>query len=268
MRRLPASLCLALLLSACSGLPSFPRFDDDAGIECGVEGLSCESGEVCLMGQCVPGCTATSCGPLETCSMGVCVPRPSGMDAGLDAPPSDAPPSDAPPDPCSLVECSGSTPYCRRGTCVPCTEVSTEEQCGGGTPICLVARNTCVAFVSGGLCEPCNENADCVGGTCTRIGVTAFERVCLPSCGAGCPAGTECDAGLDVCRPAAQASCFQLRAALAGQSCSVAEDCAPNGATFDDGLFAGTCIGTCRFPCGVSADCPSGSCNPSSGLCE
>ena len=264
MRRSAVVLSLfALGLGACTTLPTFPEYGDDAGVECGTDGADCPSGEVCLQGRCVAACTASSCGPLETCAMGVCVPRAMGTDAGVDAPP-----RDTPPDPCMGVTCGDGTPYCRRGECVACTEVPGEEQCGGGTPICLVARNTCVAFAAGSICEPCNENADCVGGVCTNLGITALERVCLPRCMASCPAGTECDEALDVCRPAAAASCFQFRAALTGLACSGPEDCAPRGATFDDALFTGTCTGTCRYPCGVSADCPVGSCNPTNGLCE
>lgn len=250
------------LIAGCNNVPTFPVYGDDAGIECGEEGLTCPSGEVCLQSHCYAMCTATSCGPLETCTMGVCVPRMLGTDAG-----SDTPPQDVPPDPCMDVTCTGATPYCRRGVCVPCTEVPSEEQCGAGTPICLVARNTCVAFAAGGTCEPCNDSTDCAGGrTCTALGDTALERVCLPSCMGGCPRGTECDAGLSLCRPAAAATCFHFRAV--GATCTADSDCAPNGATIDDGLFVGACAGTCRYPCGLPSDCPVGTCNSSTGFCE
>lgn len=265
MSRRVSSLVFVLLVPACSNVPTFPQFGDDAGIECGREGLECPSGEVCLSGHCYASCTTTSCGPLESCVSGICVPRTGdgGMDAGRDAPMVDA------PDPCAGVTCDGATPYCRRGVCVPCTEVMTEEQCGLGTPICQVSRNTCVGGTTGALCEPCNDAPDCTEGRlCVSIGTTALERVCLPACAAGCPTGTACDTGLGACRPVNNASCLQLLASRAGTTCTTDDECAPFGATLDDGLFVGSCAGTCRFPCGSGTDCVSGTCDGATGFCN
>lgn len=254
-----APLLVGLLpLAACSNVPVFPQYGPDAAIECGEEGLSCPSGEVCLQGYCYASCTATSCGPRESCVGGICVPLTG--DAGTDAG-RDAPTPDVPPDPCEGVTCDGATPFCSGGTCVPCT--LTDEACGGATPICLVARNSCVAG-TGTICQPCNDNFDCAGGaTCEVLGTVAVERVCLPPCGA-CPTGTTCVGA--VCRPVSAASCFQYNAFLAGATCAADADCAPNGATVSEGLFNGSCAGTCRFPCGLPTDCPSGVCD-ASGFC-
>ena len=50
-------------------------------------------------------------------------------------------------------------------------------------------------------------------------------------------------------------------------TCTTDAECAPNGANADEGLFTGSCSGTCRFPCGVGTDCLSGMCNVS-GYCQ
>lgn len=257
------SMGIASALSAlgCDNVPTFPQYGPDAAIECGEEGLTCPSSEVCLSGHCYAMCSASSCGPREACVGGICIPFAG--DAGLDAG------SDTPPDPCLGVTCLAPTPVCSRGTCVACT--LDESGCGGGTPICRVSRNDCVAFATGNTCEPCNTSADCTGGgTCQVIGTMAPERVCLPPCGASCANGTTCDTALESCRPSSTASCFQYLATNAAAACDADADCAPAGASFDEGLFAGSCnpaTSTCRFPCGVPADCVSGVCDTPSGFC-
>jgi hypothetical protein len=251
----------AMALMGCNNVPTFPQYGPDAAIECGEEGLTCPSSEVCLQGHCYAMCTATSCGPLENCVGGICIPftGDAGFDVGMDTP----------PDPCTGVTCVAPTPVCVRGGCVACT--IDDSGCGGGTPICRVSRNDCVSFASGAVCEPCNTTADCTGGaTCQVIGTIAPERVCLLPCGAGCANGTTCDTALDACRPASAASCFQYLASIAAAPCTADTECAPNGASFEEGLFAGSCnpgTGTCRFPCGVPGDCVSGVCDTASGFC-
>ena len=245
----------AMLVEGCSNAPVFPQFRPDAAIECGQEGLSCAATEVCLEGHCYAMCSATGCGPRESCVGGICVPFAG--DAGTDAG------RDTPPDPCEDVVCEAPTPVCSRGTCVACD--LDESSCGGLAPICRVSRNECVSFIDGSFCEPCNTTADCTGGlTCTVIGVAAAERVCLAACGS-CPTGAACDTALDACRPSLNATCFQWRAS--GATCAADADCTANGATIDEGLFPGSCAGTCRLPCGTATDCPSGACDGASGFC-
>jgi hypothetical protein len=262
------SVCLAPALglgAGCANVPTFQQYGPDAAIECGSEGLSCPSGEVCLEGHCYASCTTTSCGPRESCVGGICIPLAG--DAGVDGG-RDAPPQDTPPDPCIGVTCTAPTAVCLGGSCVACT--LTEGVCGAAAPICLVARNTCVAFGGGTSCQPCNMDVDCTGGaTCEVLGVAAPERVCLLPCGAGgvCGSGTVCDTTLNVCRPASGGTCYQQLAAQTGLTCTTDAECAPNGANADEGLFTGSCSGTCRFPCGVGTDCLSGVCNVS-GYCQ
>lgn len=248
---------VALGASACSSIPTFPSIEGDAGIECG-EDRACGSGEVCLEGHCYAECDPGDCGPLEVCIEGICV-DPSAVDAGpFDAGPRDAGPPDAgPPDPCVEAACSGETPLCRAGVCLQCDETS-RDLCGGATTVCDVAYGSCVAYAPA-VCAACNNDADCGGaGTCvTRGGATEpTERVCLPSCTAGCPQGFTCGTG-DVCVPLLGVSCTQYRAGINHQGCATEADCAPVGATVDTGLFNGSCVvNVCRIPCGSSSDCP------------
>lgn len=259
---------IAALLSApwaiagCENtVPSFPGVGD-AGVECSAE-QPCDDDDVCLGGRCYRPCTAT-CGPSEVCTAGVCT-RGTPPDAG----PVDAGPGSldaySPPDPCDSVTCEGATPACRAGVCVECDDAT---DCGGGTPICDIARGRCVAFAPA-LCAPCNTSLDCrdgdtVFGDCTLRGGAgeASENVCLLACveGVDCPAGYRCDDRR--CVPGSGASCTQMIAGLVGRVCDDDAACAPLGATPDTGLFVGSCQDrTCLIPCGTGADCPASKTN-------
>lgn len=274
-------LAVSLIAIAACGpsVPTFEPYRRDAGIQCGaggsmdgggVGGASCPTGQVCLQGLCYAECSDTNpCGPLETCNaMGVCVG--GATDAGPR-------PDTGPPDPCSTAMCEAPTPMCRNGVCLQC-DGSIAGECGGGVPVCDVGRGTCVPF-GARVCGPCNTDLDCEPtpgmpiGRCVSRGSPA-ERVCLPSCEAdplSCPTGFQCDAG--VCVPRlALGTCTGMVAALDARGCASDADCAPAGATFSDGLFIGTCFdpgtGTtvCRYPCGVTEDCPVGTCS-AEGFC-
>lgn len=282
---LAAVLTLWAVCGCGPSVPTFPRYDLDAGIECDDQ-RSCSEGEVCLQGRCYLACTgpttggadaplpdagavdartpdaslpappATICGPGETCVMGVCRGAITG-DAGRDGG-TDAPPIDAPPDPCVTARCGAPTPYCIPGTGI-CVACQSQSDCGGLTPICDLGRGACVAVDTvDPICAPCNNDPDCLGmGTCTtRDGGTFRERVCLPSEAAGCPPGmTTSGAPTGLCVPVLSQSCRNYVTARQRAPCVTAADCVPIGApTFGDVCPAAECL----FPCGSSTDCPPG----------
>jgi hypothetical protein len=87
--------------------------------------------------------------------------------------------------------------------------------------------------------------------------------VCVPSCASGeaCPTGLECDMGTGRCLPRV-GSCSGFYAARQNRSCMADEDCVPFGSVAADGQCDGAAPpetpGTCRQPCGLESDCPSG----------
>jgi hypothetical protein len=245
--------------------------EDDAGtttMEDPGEDIPCPSGQVCLAGRCFEECDDDDdCARGESCnSDGACVsrtgPRPDGgdvEDAGGDAGPCAA----RAPD--SGMECTAPTPYCEplTGTCIACL---TRDDCGGGTPICEVAYGACRAFTMSRVCGPCNNDADCSGlGTCVSR-TSPNERVCMAACMDGmCPMGFRCMMG--TCAPVG--SCTGFVAGQDGRSCLRDAECVPLGATPAMGQCTstdGTTPGTCRIPCGLGTDCPSGSCG-GDGFC-
>ncbi len=247
---LPFAVALLVVGGCENGVPTFPDLTD-AGVECGEDRACPNESDVCLEGRCYRPCTSV-CGPLEVCMGGVCR-RGTPLDAG----PSDGGRPDA-YDRCRDLDCPSA---CRAGVCVQCVESS---QCGGGTPICDVARGRCVAYAPS-ACAACNTDLDCqagdtVYGSCVSRGAAAGEpeeRVCLATCGEGdgrCDDGFRCDGRY--CVPAADVSCTQLRALLEARACDADVDCAPIGATPETGLVPGSCQGgTCHLPCADSADC-------------
>ncbi|MFO0711433.1 MAG: S1 family peptidase [Sandaracinus sp.] len=136
-----------------------------------------------------------------------------------------------------------SRSYCTR-TC------ASDEDCGDR----FHCRTTdmgdlCVAGPRGGLGDPCAENTDCIDGSfCAARGE---QRWCAAFCSDAepCQDGFECveaSAGVFICAP---------DAGIAGDDCTVAEDCLSGvcaaGASSD-------APGACTRVCGPDAPCPSG----------
>jgi hypothetical protein len=261
-----ASLLAALTALGCSNTPTFAANPHDAGVQCS-DAEPCASGHVCLQGICYAQCDMMhACAATETCTSGVCVARPP-IDAGPR--PVDMGVDMGPPDPCASVRCAAPL-TCREGVCVACN-VGTD--CGGATAICDFGRGQCSAFMGGPPCAPCNGNGDCAAGsTCvTRMAPDAEERVCLPSCGSGCPTGFSCDSTSMHCLPTAF-SCTLFNSVRNHAACGSDGDCAQIAATVDNGLISGACAPssagmTCHYPCGIPSDCPfGGACT--GGFCQ
>jgi hypothetical protein len=135
------------------------------------------------------------------------------------------------------------------GTCVQCID---EDQCGGTSPICDLARGSCTAF-RGVPCAACNTDLDCMmGGHCTTRS-DPTERVCLLECmdPADCPAGLTCDMAAMRCVPRI-GSCTSYDAAVVQRMCMDDAECV----TIDETAAAGACMTTCRHPCGTMDQCP------------
>ncbi len=132
--------------------------------------------------------------------------RDGGQDAGLDAPRIDA-----------HVPCGGS--------------------CGGGTPHCLLANETCVA---------CLLDGDCTGGAATRCEPTTHACVaCLGASDCASATASRCDTTSHACA-----------------ACAVNADCAHLAGT---GVCeAGTCV-----VCSVTDEtaCGANSCDPATHAC-
>jgi hypothetical protein len=172
-----------------------------------------------------------------------------------------------PPDPCDGVTCEGDD-MCHPvgGVCVECLGMT----CAASAPICDLAYGTCTAF-NPRFCAPCNIDDDCTDptsmmdyGDCVmREGY--FEKVCVQPCSDA----TECPPGLDCgpegyCAPRV-GSCAGFIASVDAKPCTMDEDCvplgalpAPNQCELSMTMDGGTPMGVCRQPCGIPADCRTG----------
>lgn len=137
------------------------------------------------------------------------------------------------PNVCSPVCAVGST--CQNGTCVAqcspsscpsgvcltatqCAECSSDAQCGGATPRCLVAANRCVA---------------CLAGASDNCGPTAYCDTTTYTCQRGCNFANECNSG--VCQANHECvNCISDNECTAGNICN---------------------NGSCEAPCATSAQC-------------
>lgn len=201
----------------------------------------CAAGFGCVGGQCV---APARCVDDAECPEGRCL-RPPGRCAG--------------PEACFEDAQCGAGEVCRDGRCelgveVPCpggcpagqvclpsearcVECTADGQCGAGR-YCDLTGYRCAAGARGRPCVPCGPGLECGGG----YGCPAdLGGVCLPLCGAGCPAGTVCQG--EVCAPDAPRFC-------SGTGCAVDGDCE-----------GGVCrSGYCeaRQACAADADCAAG----------
>lgn len=212
---------------ACRFRPTGCRVDDDCAA-----GFACAAGECVAPGRCVDD---------AECVEGRCL-RPPGRCAGPGACFEDA--QCAAGEVCRdgwcevgvEVPCPGGCPA--GSVCLPgearCVECTADGQCGVGR-YCDLAGYRCAEGARGRPCVPCGPGLPCGGG----YGCPAdLGAVCLPRCGAGCPAGTVCIG--EVCSPDAPRFC-------SGAACSTDGDCASGVCR------SGYCEG--RQVCAADADC-------------
>lgn len=120
----------------------------------------CGAGKVCANGECLVDCSSgtTMCAAGTQCVKGVCEPT-GGSQCISDA------------------QCSGSTPKCVDGSCVP--QCTTSTDCTGGE---VCDNGACVTnTLPTPNCGSCNPNQQCVDGFC--------RYTCSPST---CTSSTSC----------------------------------------------------------------------------
>ncbi|MCB9525990.1 MAG: hypothetical protein H6702_21825 [Myxococcales bacterium] len=166
----------------CAGVVCAPglRCDPDLG-GCAdpCRQITCDQGEVCELGECVPPtCRHTGCAEGERCVNDTCGP-----------------------DPCAGVGCEGDR-FCREGECVDaCVEVDCTDAGGMAGGRCVDGE--CEGDACGGRC-PRGQSCDgatghctedpCVRVTCPR-GQACVDGECrgdAPCAFIDCPAGTWC----------------------------------------------------------------------------
>ena len=162
----------------------------------------CADGKICADGECLTSCDASTCGAGFTCTKGVCEPT---------APTTPACAADS--------DCSGGTPQCVAGACVPAC--ATDNDCGSGK------------FCNQGACavdtrpDPnCSTDADCGSGATPKKCVDGFcKYTCTAAQGDAYCATIDtriptCAKDL-VCRSTAEADaqCTQASDCAAGQDC-------------------------------------------------
>lgn len=197
---------------------------------CSAQNPTCPTGLVCdaTRGQCVECTDGSQCQtpPLNSCNpaTGTCVQCNGNGDCHD--------PSKPVCDPAShvCVGCLGNTDCPNNGICQMnrCVQCLSDAQCGGTTPRCNTATNTCVACLPG-------ATDNCPTG-----------QYCRPDfrCEQGCKTGTDCPSG--VCLP--NHSC---------QACTADTQCAAGNICQN-----GTCVGACSAtnPCGANQTCCGGRC--------
>jgi hypothetical protein len=205
--------------------------------------------------------------------------------------------------------------YCTK-PCMADADCPSPFVCKAGINLCLPARVLCGCFATGceggQVCDPatsqctvpkqtcgaCAEDSECAAGL--KCGTVGAVKYCLPECGAGCAAGTTCDAAgvctpdsgtcdaclgacagaTPVCVPGANggpsvcAECGNGRAcADASLRCDATNHCvAPQpgmGCVTDNDCAGGRCIaGECK-ECIEDRDCGvRRACNPNTFTCE
>lgn len=250
-------------------------------VECAVD-AQCGAGEVCTNNACVPGCSAmnpncpqglvcdtvagvcvecldhTQCpsAPLTVCNplTHTCVQCAANTDCRDPSRPVCQPTTHTCVGCNTTADCASGV--CQNNTCVQCTS---DAQCGGTTPRCNQATNTCVSCLPGATdncptgqyCRPdfrceqgCKTGADCPSG------------VCLPdhSCQA-CTADSQCAAG-KVCQ---NGVCVGSCGGTGGTTCSGSQTCCPTGRCENLTNSNDNC-GACGVRCGAGQACCNAQC--------
>lgn len=245
-----------------------PECVEDAGAS------GCLEGQVCLVNHCYDQCQGdTDCARWERCSSGLCQAStmPQG-DADIPTPDAD---SDTDTDVDGDVDSDGDTDADGDTDCSLCPN----EQCHGVTgecvscassavcltlPVCDIGRGVCVDFATS-QCAPCRTDSpgscgdglECVDRT-VRVG-ESWEIVCMASCAAGCPRGTQCTVDGLYCEPIASVSCTGWYAAFRGRTCgSDSSDCLDLGSISTAVTCSSTDPPTCVMSCSNGDECPPG----------
>ncbi len=267
MKKFLFLFAISTLLAYCSGRNTPPK------PEC-IEDSDCGANQICESGKCVatnPGCTSDAdCNPGQTCNV------LTGMCEGNNNTDQCNPPCSAgqicqngtcvdQTNPCtSDADCSGKKCNVSSGECVDCLTsddcpsgyvcnlvtyvceeqgggCQTNSDCGGATPFCDTATNTCVQ---------CRNDSDCAGDqTCTNH-VCQSSGCTDPCC--GCADGFICDTS-DPSNP----QCIYAE-------CQTDSDCSGDYICQNYQCVPDTSNCTCT-PC----PCPSGyQCNQTTQQCE
>lgn len=239
---------------------------------CGANGATCNSGEVCVNGQCIAACGSAGtmgCPPGTQCDQasGACVPTSTQCNANGACAPGFACVNGQCVAACNATSGNG----CPQGTqCDPATGqcVVTPVQCNANGACAAgyaCVNGQCVAACSssgangcptGSQCDPATGRCVPVQPTCgpgtapCASGQVCLNGQCVAACSSGgtmgCPQGTACDAATGQCVPTPTACGSN------GQTCAPGQQC-----------LNGQCVTAC-----LNITCPTGTqCDPATGAC-